>query len=68
MRFMRGLARALTASKREAAAQGREFLVMGDFNIAHTKQDLRNWRSNQKSEASCPRSASGSARCSARAA
>ena len=54
MRFMRGLARALTASKREAAAQGREFLVMGDFNIAHTKQDLRNWRSNQKSEGFLP--------------
>lgn len=54
MRFMRGLARALTASKREAAAQGREFLVMGDFNIAHTKLDLRNWRSNQKSEGFLP--------------
>jgi exodeoxyribonuclease-3 len=54
MRFMRGLARALTASKREAAAEGREFLVMGDFNIAHTKQDLRNWRSNQKSEGFLP--------------
>jgi exodeoxyribonuclease-3 len=51
---MRGLARALTASKREAAAEGREFLVMGDFNIAHTKQDLRNWRSNQKSEGFLP--------------
>ena len=54
MRFMRGLARALTASKREAAAEGREFLVTGDFNIAHTKQDLRNWRSNQKSEGFLP--------------
>ncbi len=54
MRFMRGLARALTASKREAAAEGREFLVMGDFNIAHTRQDLRNWRSNQKSEGFLP--------------
>ena len=54
MRFMRGLARALTASKREAAAEGRELLVMGDFNIAHTKQDLRNWRSNQKSEGFLP--------------
>ncbi|MFT3887546.1 MAG: exodeoxyribonuclease III [Arachnia sp.] len=54
MRFMKGLARALTASKREAAAEGREFLVMGDFNIAHTKQDLRNWRSNQKSEGFLP--------------
>ena len=54
MRFMRGLARVLTASRREAAAQGREFLVMGDFNIAHTKQDLRNWRTNQKSEGFLP--------------
>lgn len=54
MRFMRGLARSLTASRREAAAEGREFLVMGDFNIAHTKQDLRNWRSNQKSEGFLP--------------
>ena len=54
MRFMRGLARTLTASRREAAAEGREFLVMGDFNIAHTKLDLRNWRSNQKSEGFLP--------------
>ena len=54
MRFMRGLARTITASKREAAAEGREFLVMGDFNIAHTHQDLRNWRSNQKSEGFLP--------------
>lgn len=54
MRFMRGLARAMTASRREAAAEGREFLVMGDFNIAHTKQDLRNWRTNQKSEGFLP--------------
>lgn len=54
MRFLRGLARTLTASRREAAAEGREFLVLGDFNIAHTRQDLRNWRSNQKSEGFLP--------------
>ncbi|MDF1487031.1 exodeoxyribonuclease III [Tessaracoccus caeni] len=54
MRFMRGFARQLTASRREAAAEGREFLVMGDFNIAHTKLDLKNWRSNQKSEGFLP--------------
>lgn len=54
MRFMRGLARLLTASRREAAALGREFVVVGDFNIAHTRQDLRNWRSNQKSEGFLP--------------
>lgn len=54
MRFMRGFARHLKASRREAAANGREFLVMGDFNVAHTKLDLRNWRSNQKSEGFLP--------------
>ena len=54
MRFMRGFARLLTASRREAAAEGREFLVMGDFNIAHTRQDLRNWRTNQRSEGFLP--------------
>lgn len=54
MRFMRGLARVLTASRREAASQGREFVVLGDFNIAHTRQDLKNWRSNQKSEGFLP--------------
>src|SRR5690606_26375192 len=54
MRFMRGFARLLTASRREAAALGREFVVVGDFNVAHTRQDLRNWRSNQKSEGFLP--------------
>ncbi|OUZ12726.1 exodeoxyribonuclease III [Aeromicrobium sp. PE09-221] len=54
MRFLRGLARQITASRREAAQDGREFLIMGDFNIAHTKQDLKNWRSNQKSEGFLP--------------
>ncbi|MHA7861063.1 exodeoxyribonuclease III [Tessaracoccus sp. Y36] len=54
MRFMRGLARVLTTSRREAAGQGREFLVMGDFNIAHTRHDLKTWRTNQKSEGFLP--------------
>ncbi|HMR49828.1 MAG TPA: exodeoxyribonuclease III [Arachnia sp.] len=54
MRFLRGFARQLTTSRREAAADGREFLVMGDFNVAHTTLDLRNWRSNQKSEGFLP--------------
>lgn len=26
----------------------REFVLCGDWNIAHTKNDIRNWRSNQK--------------------
>lgn len=54
MRFLKGFARHLTRARRAAAAQGREFVVMGDFNIAHTKQDLKNWRSNQKSEGFLP--------------
>ncbi len=28
--------------------QGRELIICGDWNIAHKKIDLKNWRSNQK--------------------
>lgn len=45
--FLAGFARQLGRSRRAAAARGREYLVLGDFNIAHTRQDLRNWRGNQ---------------------
>jgi exodeoxyribonuclease-3 len=27
---------------------GREYILCGDWNIAHTRKDIRNWRSNQK--------------------
>ncbi|MEA5055868.1 MAG: exodeoxyribonuclease III [Propionicimonas sp.] len=54
MRFLRSFRPYLTRTRREAKAQGREFLVMGDFNIAHTRNDLRNWRSNQHSEGFLP--------------
>lgn len=54
MRFLRGLSRLLVASRREAAGEGREFVIVGDFNIAHTARDLRNWRSNQRSEGFLP--------------
>lgn len=53
-RFMAGFARHLTSRRREAAASGREFLVMGDFNIAHETIDLRNWRTNQRNEGFLP--------------
>ena len=32
----------------ELRACGREVLICGDWNIAHTPLDLKNWRSNQK--------------------
>ena len=54
MRFLSGFARHLTRTRRRCAAQGREFLVMGDFNIAHDRLDIKNWRANQKSEGFLP--------------
>lgn len=54
MRFLSGFARHLTAARRAAASRGRQYVVMGDFNVAHTRQDLRNWRTNQKSEGFLP--------------
>ncbi|PKQ32984.1 MAG: exodeoxyribonuclease III [Actinobacteria bacterium HGW-Actinobacteria-2] len=47
--FMRSFRPYLTRARLDAKADGREFLVMGDFNIAHTRADVRNWRGNQKS-------------------
>ncbi|WP_130866118.1 exodeoxyribonuclease III [Acidipropionibacterium timonense] len=52
--FMAGFARHLTTARRRAAALGRDFLVMGDFNIAHENVDLRNWRSNRGNEGFLP--------------
>ncbi|WP_409484118.1 exodeoxyribonuclease III [Arsenicicoccus dermatophilus] len=54
MRFLKGFGRHLTAARRAAKAQGREFLVMGDFNIAHTERDLKNWRTSTRSEGFLP--------------
>ncbi|NML16260.1 exodeoxyribonuclease III [Azohydromonas caseinilytica] len=35
-------------------ASGREFILMGDFNIAHQAIDLKNWRGNQKNSGFLP--------------
>ena len=35
-------------------AEGREIVLCGDWNIAHTQIDLRNWRSNQKNSGFLP--------------
>ena len=49
MRFLASLRAYLVTARRTAAREGREFLVMGDFNVAHGRQDLKNWRgANQK--------------------
>ena len=36
------------------ARSGREFILCGDWNIAHREIDLRNWRSNQKNSGFLP--------------
>lgn len=32
----------------------REYVICGDWNIAHTKKDIRNWRGNQKNSGFLP--------------
>ena len=36
----------LAARRRQADKSGREFLICGDINIAHTEKDIKNWRGN----------------------
>lgn len=54
MRFLAAFRRHLDHARRAARAQGRELLVMGDLNVAHTRYDIRNWRPAQKSEGFLP--------------
>ncbi|MGH8528511.1 MAG: exodeoxyribonuclease III [Nevskiales bacterium] len=39
---------------RQWAKSGREYLICGDWNIAHKEQDLKNWKSNQKNSGFLP--------------
>ena len=52
--FLRSFRAYLTRARLEAGRRGREFLVMGDFNIAHTELDLTNWRTSKKMEGFLP--------------
>lgn len=54
MRFMAAFARYLSRTRRAAAANGRDFLLMGDLNIAHTELDLAAWRRNQQNDGFLP--------------
>lgn len=54
MGFMAAFSRYLVRTRRAAAAAGREFLLMGDLNIAHTRQDLAAWRRNQQNDGFLP--------------
>lgn len=54
MGFMAAFSRYLTRTRRAARAAGREFLLMGDLNIAHTTQDLAAWRRNLSNDGFLP--------------
>lgn len=54
MHFLGAFARGLSRSRRAARARGREFLLLGDLNVAHTPQDVANWRRHQKAEGFLP--------------
>lgn len=54
MAFLAGFARHLTNARRIAAAAGREFLLTGDLNVAHDRQDVANWRRSNQVEGFLP--------------
>ena len=44
----------LVACRKEADKSGRDFVICGDINIAHTEKDIRNWRGNRKNSGFLP--------------
>jgi len=53
-RFLAKFAPWLDGLMEEHRATGREFVVCGDWNIAHKEIDLTNWKSNQKNSGFLP--------------
>ncbi|MET3984063.1 exodeoxyribonuclease III [Streptomyces sp. PvR034] len=53
-RFMAEFHTYLVALKERAAAEGREVLVCGDWNICHREADLKNWKTNRKNAGFLP--------------
>lgn len=43
-RFLTAFARELNRNRLATLSEGREFLLAGDLNIAHTQHDVTNWR------------------------
>lgn len=53
-RFMASFAAHLSASAEAAVAAGRDVLVCGDWNPAHTERDIKNWKGNVKKSGFLP--------------
>ncbi|MGW5531051.1 exodeoxyribonuclease III [Streptomyces xanthochromogenes] len=54
IRFMAEFLEYLKELKVRAAADGREVVVCGDWNIAHQEADLKNWKGNKKNSGFLP--------------
>jgi exodeoxyribonuclease-3 len=53
-RFMEVFLPRLEAWMRDHRSSGREYVICGDWNIAHTEKDLKNWRGNLKQSGFLP--------------
>ena len=53
-RFLEHFEPWLQERMREYKRTGREFVICGDWNIAHKEIDLKNWKSNQKNSGFLP--------------
>lgn len=54
MAFLAAFARHLTRARRSARAEGREFLLLGDLNLAPAPPDVTRWRPAQRMEGFLP--------------
>ena len=53
-RFLERFETWISGMMREHHETGREFILCGDWNIAHTENDIKNWRGNQKNSGFLP--------------
>jgi exodeoxyribonuclease III len=53
-RFLKDFYPLLATWKKESEATGREFVICGDWNIAHHEIDLKNWKGNLKNSGFLP--------------
>lgn len=54
MRFFTAFARELDRNRLSALRSGREFLLLGDLNVAGTQHDVTNWRAARKMDGFLP--------------
>ncbi|NMO03847.1 exodeoxyribonuclease III [Gordonia sp. TBRC 11910] len=54
IRFFTGFAHELNRNRLSALRSGREFILLGDLNVAHTHHDVTNWRAARKMDGFLP--------------